>query len=151
MRYLPVTLPSGPKQHGHVVDQMAVALEQAGDDVQTVFPGQCTEILRRGPGHRLGDFRECFAGAVIGQCLAQHDEVGMLLGGLLDQRGELSAVGVRRLRRWDGSVLTPDVPFTRRWFGFCRDVGPLDLSRCCSLQVQLDQGLGCPGRSLIDI
>ena len=44
----------GPEQHGDVVDQVPLALDQAGHDVQVVLLRQRAEVLGRGAGDRLG-------------------------------------------------------------------------------------------------
>ena len=60
----------GPDQHGDVVNQVRVALDQSGHDVQIVLLGQRAEVLGRRAGHRLGHVGVGLAQARLGERLA---------------------------------------------------------------------------------
>ena len=140
LRYLPTIWPSGPIRHRDVVDQVPVAFDQADDDVEVVLLRELAEVLGRWAGDRFGDLVERLAQAEIGDRFAEHDEVGLLPGGLGDERLEHPAIVHRRLAarrpKVDGGQ-TNLARRRRRRFGQ-RDVAPPHLAARGPAQVQLD-------------
>ncbi len=97
LRYLPISLPSGPMQHGDVVDQVPVALDEPRHHVQPMLARQPAKVIRRRPGHRLRRVAIREAVARGGDRLGQHHQVRLLPRGLGDQRRELAATVHPRL------------------------------------------------------
>ena len=79
----------GTKEGGGVVERLALAFDEAGDDVEIVLFGELAEVLGAGAGDGLGAFIHRLAGTIIGEGFGQHDEVGLLFSRVGDERGEL--------------------------------------------------------------
>ena len=148
LRYLPTSCAVGADQHGDVVDQVPVAFDQAGDDVQVVLLAPARRSSRsKGRGSARRTRASDRAGAVVGERLGQHDQVGLLPGGLGDQRRELPAVlGAASCPLSGGSARSPDARVRGAGGGTCRerDVGPLDLCPRRPAEVQFDHRLAAP-------
>jgi hypothetical protein len=140
------------EQDRHVVDEVPVAFEETGHDVKVVLLGQLTEIVRRGPGNRLGTFHVRFTCAEIGQRLAEDDQVRLLSGGFRDEGRELLAVSFWRLAA--GPKVDCSQAHLATGWGLAlpeRNVAPLDFAPGSPEQVEFDNGPGRLGRRSVGV
>ncbi len=134
----------GSDEGSGVVDEVCVAFEESGDDVEVVFPGKGSEVFCGWAGDWFGALGIGSAAAVEGQGFGEDDQVGVLVGCLLDQRCELAAFFFRSLTL---SRLVVDggeayLSWGQR-FGFVEgDGGPFDASGGGPAIAKFEDGLG---------
>ncbi len=143
----------GADQHRDVIDQVAVAFQQAGHQVEVVLPRQPAEIRGGRAGDRFSHVRVGLVQTDEGERLAEHDQVSLAPGGLGDQRLVHAAV-VRR----GPAAAGPEVdggqahgPWRRRPGLGHRHAGPAHGAAGGPAQVQLDDRLPRPRGGLIGV
>ena len=140
-------------QHRHVVDQVALALDQSDDQVQAVFLGERREIFRGRSRDRLRGLGIREARAADRERLRQNDQVGLFPRRLLDERRKQPAIlgGAFLARGPEMDGCQAHLAGWRRARLAQRNLTPLHLGARGPAEIQLDDRLRRPFRRAIGI
>ncbi len=130
-------------EDGGVVEGLAIAFVEAGDEVGFIFGSALAEELSAGAGDGFGDVGVGEAGAADGDAFGEADDVGFFFAGFVDELGELVEVGLRSFGVAGAVVDGGDFNFAGRGrAGFFQvDVAPLDLALGGPAETKLKFGL----------